>query len=246
MAIFAPNTGVRTPGSASGSQFASVRFEGLNQFAAKLRQVADGMLIDSAPFFKAAAEKAAGVIAESYKGKLTDATGNLRKSVKVISKAYPSGVVVGVTGPRQTGSRKASPEAGSGNHAWLLEYGSGRRFPGTQNRQTYVDVFKSINGKMKRSQNMSGREFRRAGPGYYFLMGSLYERQGMGGKPGYSRDFSDSYGTREQHPITLRPGESIDPMPAEHFMQHSINDSRAKVEQVLFAEIAKRWKTLTN
>jgi hypothetical protein len=68
---------------------------------------------------------------------------------------------------------------------------------------------------------MNDDQFKNAGRGYYFLMGSLRVRAGAGGKPGYSRDFAMN-GKGKQHPITLQPGESIAPMPAHHIMQDVI------------------------
>jgi hypothetical protein len=91
-----------------------------------------------------------------------------------------------------------------------------------------------INGKMRRTTSaMNDEEFARRGRGYYFLMGSLNEptRQAKRGK-GYSHDFATGK-DGETHPITLGPGESIDPMPAYHPMERTIVSSAAQVQGVL-------------
>jgi hypothetical protein len=83
-------------------------------------------------------------------------------------------------------------------------------------------------------------QFRRMGAGYYFLMGSLREptRQ-SGGKPGYSKDFMLGKDGRsgEQHPITLKPGETIAPMPATHLMEKTIQRTASEVQSLLIAGI---------
>ena len=163
------------------------------------------------------------------------ATGNLAKSTITQTKEYEGGqVAVAITGPRQTGPVGSEEGRESGNHAWLVEFGSGRRKPGTQNRRTYVNVHQMINGKMRRTTSaMNDEEFARRSRGYYFLMGSINEptRQARRGK-GYSHDFApdDEGGS---HPITLGPGESIAPMPAYHPMERTIVNSASQVQAVL-------------
>jgi hypothetical protein len=143
-----------------------------------------------------------------------------------------------IVGPRQTGRQASRAGKASANHAWLVEFGSGARKPGSQGRRVYINVHQAINRKMnlrstRRSFSTNDEAFSRMGAGYYFLMGSLNERAGAGGKPGYSRDFSDSRGTREQHPIVLRPGETIAPMPALKLMQNTIDSQQASVLALL-------------
>jgi hypothetical protein len=64
-------------------------------------------------------------------------------------------------------------------------------------------------------------------------MGSINEptRQAKRGK-GYSHDFATGP-DGDTHPITLGPGESIDPMPAYHPMERTIVNSASQVQAVL-------------
>lgn len=165
-----------------------------------------------------------------------EATGNLARAVTRVYREYESGGAM-VVGPRQTGRVASSAERASANHAWLVEFGSGSRRPGTKGRRTYVNVHQAINGKMTRHSSANDEQFARMGKGYYFLMGSMDERAGAGGRRGYSRDFSDSYGKRKQHPIALKPGETIEPMPALGLMEKTINAQQASVFSILRASL---------
>jgi hypothetical protein len=70
--------------------------------------------------------KASDPIFNDYKDRAQtfEATGNLAASVTRKYVDYPEGVVC-VVGPRQTGPVGDSPERRSGNHAWLVEFGTG-------------------------------------------------------------------------------------------------------------------------
>jgi hypothetical protein len=224
--------------------FVTIQTEGAREMARELARVAGALELPG--LLKKVTYQASAPIREDYKSlvarpfsaKSGGATGNLAKSVKTISKDYRDGQVgVSITGPQSTGNKGADERDGSGNHAWLVEFGSGRRRPGTQGRRTYVNVHQAINGKMKRTGTLNDEEFARKGSGYYFLMGSIDEptRQAGRGK-GYSHDFAlDDNG--KQHPITLRPGESIDPMPAYHPMEDTITANHKEVQDILFAAI---------
>ena len=185
-------------------------------------------------------KKGSRPVFKSYKAKakLHEATGNLAASVDTIYKDYEYGATA-VVGPRQTGRVGSSPRArGSANHAWLVEFGTTALKPGTKGRRTYVNVHQMINRRMSRSGSFNDAQFARMGKGYYFLMGSIDEpsRQGQG-KPGYSRDFSDSRGKRKQHPITLEPGETIEPMPAYGLMEKSITETATQSLSILRAAL---------
>lgn len=190
--------------------------------------------------------KASKPIFDGYtaRAKRHEATGNLAASVTRKYVDYPTGAVC-VVGPRQTGPVGSTPERRSGNHAWLVEFGSGRRKPGSKGRRAYVNVHQMINFRMTKAGSFNNDQFEQMKGGYYFLMGSINEpsRQ-SGGKPGYSKDFSDSYGRREQHPITLKPGESIEPMPALGIMEDTIastsSQTLAMLRSALEAEINAR------
>jgi hypothetical protein len=220
-------------GKQTAEGFVGIRIDGVRELMKQLQGFV-GVLESDAVLFNAV-EHGASIIGGDYKRRATIhmATGNLAKSVDSKKKRYDNqygGVVaVAIVGPKSTGSSKATESEGSGNAAWLIEFGSGPRRPGTQGRRTYVNVHQKINGRMgpmRKTARMNDEQFLNAGKGYYFLMGSLRERQNQpAGRPGYSRDFADGPGPR-QHPITLRPGETIAPMPALHWMRESIGNQR--------------------
>jgi len=222
------------------SGFIRIQTSGSRELAKELVRVA-GVL--AAPGLLRKCVKQASVpIKNTYKNLAESAfepgsaggTGNLAKSTITQDKEYEGGqVAVAVTGPRQTGPVGSEEGQESGNHAWLVEFGSGRRKPGTQNRRRYVNVHQLINGKMRRTSTMNDEEFARKSRGYYFLMGSINEptRQAKRGK-GYSHDFAPGQ-DGDTHPITLGPGESIAPMPAYHPMERTIIATESRVQALL-------------
>jgi hypothetical protein len=181
--------------------------------------------------------KAAKPIEQSYKTKALhhDCTGNLAASTKIKSKKYAAtGIGIAVVGPEQTGREGATGSRPSGNHAWLVEFGSGPRTPGSQNRKTYVNVHEMVNRKMRLTSRLEDSEdFAKRSAGYYFLMSSWYEptRQARAGR-GYPHDFMPIAGGRRRV-FTLHPGETYGAMPAFSLMQNSISDSSAKVSGIL-------------
>lgn len=216
--------------------FVGVQVRGIRELLQKLREFTSVLSSDEVMFN--AVNEGAKIIEADYKRRtqLHIATGNLARSVRVKEKRYDNkdgGVAaVAVVGPEFTGASGASAGKGSGNHAWLVEFGSGPRRPGTQGRRTYVNIHQKVNGHMgpmRKITRMDDEAFAKAGKGYYFLMGSLRERANQPvGRSGYSRDFADGPGPR-QHPITLKPGETIAPMPALGLMQESIANHRTNV-----------------
>jgi hypothetical protein len=212
-----------------------VQFTGINEFAARLQKAADALGRDQSAFFLRAVRNASLPIKVGYINKVRDVTGNLRKSVRTETKNYGNGVYVAITGPAQSGNRGSDPEEGSGNHAWLVEFGTGYRKPGTQGRRTYVNVHQQINGRMKRTQTMNDEQFARSGVGYYFIMGSRDEptRQARRGS-GYPHDFIH----------TLGPGEMLRPMPAKHPMENTIRESANVVQTLLNNAISRRMANL--
>jgi hypothetical protein len=246
MAINPSNPSPRDVGFGTGKSqtegFVRVDTAGVRELAKELERVAGAL---AAPgLLQKCVKQASRPILTGYKALASKpfaagsggATGNLAKSTITQTKEYEGGqVAVAITGPRQTGPVGSEEGRESGNHAWLVEFGSGRRRPGTQNRRTYVNVHQMINGKMRRTSSaMNDEEFARRSRGYYFLMGSLNEptRQRGAGK-GYSHDFASWPQGREQHPITLGPGESIEPMPAYHPMRDTIAANAGLVQSVL-------------
>jgi hypothetical protein len=246
MAINPSNPSPRDVGFGTGKSqtegFVRIDTAGVRELAKELERVAGAL---AAPgLLQKCVKQASRPILTGYKALASKpfaagsggATGNLAKSTITQTKEYEGGqVAVAITGPRQTGPVGSEEGRESGNHAWLVEFGSGRRRPGTQNRRTYVNVHQMINGKMRRTTSaMNDEEFARRSRGYYFLMGSLNEptRQRGAGK-GYSHDFASWPQGREQHPITLGPGESIEPMPAYHPMRDTIAANAGLVQSVL-------------
>jgi len=221
------------------NQFITIRTAGVRSLVKQLEELAEAA--SRQEILKRAVSAAAIPIKKAYreKAKAHEATGNLAASVTQKYVGYDDGAVM-VVGPRQTGAVGSRPSRTSGNHAWLVEFGTGRRAPGTQGRRTYVNVHQAINGKMTRSGSFNNEQFKNMGRGYYFLMGSIDEpsRQGQG-KAGYSRDFSDSYGKREQHPITLRPGQTIAPMPPQNLMEKTINETAQQSFGILRAALER-------
>lgn len=224
----------------STNAFVRVSMEGLEDVFERMKNL--GLSI-TAKQKADAVRKASRPILEGYKeqAKMHEATGNLAKSTKTITRDYRNGdVAVAVTGPEQTGSAGASSKRASGNHAWLVEWGSSRRKPGSQNRRAYINIHQSINGKMQRHSSGNDEQFNRMGRGYYFLMGSINEptRQ-SGGRAGYSRDFmlGTTGQSGKQHPITLGPNDTIAPMPALHLMEKTIARKSSQVKAILESEL---------
>lgn len=230
-------------GDGSGSSleaaksFIRVAMSGTGPLARRLEEAAGAA---SEKELRAAVRKGANVIAAAYKQKLpADVTGNLRKSVDRKDKAYASGVVVGVVGPRHVvaGSDWDVETKGAGNHAWLVEFGTQRRRPGTKNRRTYINVHRMINKRAVHSGGMNDEEFQNASRGYYFIMSSKEEptRKKRAGS-GYPHDFI----------MTLHPGETYGGMPASNAMQKAIESSGGNARAALESSIAASLKKFTN
>lgn len=214
------------------NQFVRVETAGARDLVKKFQELAGAA--SSPAILKKIVETAKEPIERGYRlrAKEHEATGNLAASVTHKTKNYENGAVA-IVGPRQTGPIASTPQRRSGNHAWLVEFGSPPRRPGTNGRLKPINVHQMINGRMRYSGSLDDRKFRTAGPGLYFLMGSKNYRAGSGGRPGYSRDAFDSYGTREQHPISLKPGETIAGMPPLHIMEDTIAANSGKVLSIL-------------
>jgi hypothetical protein len=226
--------------------FVSIQTSGAREMAQRLVQVAgaysEKALLD-------AVKQASRPIAQEYRNRVkrplvsnsAGGTGNLAKSVDTKTKSYQAGAVaVAITGPKSTGSLGADETKGSGNHSWLVEFGSGPRRPGTQGRRTYINTHKRINKRFVRSVTMNDAEFAaRRGQGYYFLMGSINERtrQGAAGK-GYSHDFMPD-GKGGTHPFTIGPGETYGAMPAFHVMERAIHATYRDVQTGLLLALQR-------
>jgi hypothetical protein len=181
--------------------------------------------------------EAAVPIRDEYKSRALkhDATGNLAKSTTIKTKTYPSGTSVAIAGPRHTGTAGASGGVASGNHSWLVEFGSdGPRRPQTRKKKTYVSVHKMINRKMTLHAPLEDSEkFAKRSRGFYFLMSSWNEptRQPRRGK-GYTHDFLPDLG-KGPRVYTLHPGETYGAMPGLHLMEKTIKSQGTKSKNLI-------------
>lgn len=215
--------------------FVSIQTAGARELAKELELLALRAQRDPGQLRAKAVKKASEILRKAYKAKINNVTDNLSKSVDTRVRQY-DGATVAITGPRVTGPVGADPDMGSGNHAWLVEFGTGPRRPGTQGRRTYVNVHQMINGRMKKAGAFNDKQFAAMGRGYYFLMGSKNERtrQAKMGS-GYPHDFGSRGG--RMFPVTLAPGETLKPMPAQNLMQKSINENSSAVLAALIANL---------
>lgn len=249
MAVQIPGTIPRQiEGGQTGSQraagFARVRLEGNKELVRELIRLSTQFGEDATVPLTAAAKKAAKPIMEEYRRNIVDVTGNLRRSVVIRQgkNKYPA-TGIAVAGPQHAvgGKEWDVEKKGAGNHAWLVEFGTGRRKPGSLKRRTYVNVHQRINGKMQQV-GQAGRSwqnndmFENLGRGYYFLMGSKNEdhperREGRGafvkGSDGKTR------------PYTLQSGDTYPAMPASHIMEDAITAMRYESFNALKAELTK-------
>lgn len=229
--------------------FVTVQTSGAREVAKRLEEMALRAMQDPNKLLQKAVIAASKPLSESYKARINTVTGNLQKSIKtqVGKKKYP-GVAIAVTGPLMTGTGSASEKDGSGNHAWLVEFGTGRRRPGTQGRRTYMNVHQQINGKFRAVANkgrpFNNKQFERMGKGYYFLMGSKNEptRQRRRGS-GYPHDFlpDGQGGTR---PFFIQAGETYGSMPAKHPMEKAIAGSSQAVLNLLITTMERYIREL--
>lgn len=228
------------------NQFVNVRTSGARDLVRRLNQLVQAA--SSEAILAQAVERASKPIREDYRNaaREREATGNLYKSVgkpKIKTYSGDNGpAAVAVVGPRQTGAVGSRPGVESGNHAWLLEFGTKPRKPGTRGRRTYVNVHQMINKSMKRSGSFNDQQFANMGRGAYFLMGSKNERVNSAGRPGYSRDFAGPGPRgdgRPQHPISLAPNETIAGMPRLSLMENAIQRNSQETLSIMRAYLER-------
>lgn len=227
-------------GKETAQGFVRIGMGGMDAVLKKFYEIADSVSYEDKAL---AVRRASRPILDGYKekAKAVEATGNLARSTKTLMRKYRSGeIAVAVTGPEQTGNAGANNKRASGNHAFLVEFGSKPRRPGSQNRRTYVNVHQMINGKMSRHSSTNDEAFGRMGAGYYFLMGSINEptRQARMGR-GYPHDFMRLSGDSEMRPMTLHPGETYGAMPGRHLMQKTIQQKGGQVRAILESELTQ-------
>jgi hypothetical protein len=130
--------------------FIRIGVEGIRPILETLENVAG--VLSAGESLERVLERAARPIRDTYRAAALrhDATGNLAKSTTIKTKTYRPGVSVAIAGPRHTGSQGATGSQASGNHSWLVEFGSnGRRKPSSRGtRKTYVNVHEVINRRM--------------------------------------------------------------------------------------------------
>ena len=227
--------------------FVRVQTAGAREVAEELRRLANSIGADADALLYDSCKKAAEVIRRRYRSKVGDVTGNLKKSVRIQKRVYPAdGTVLAVVGPWQSGRGASQEGAESGNHAWLVEFGTGPRRPGTRGRRTYLNVHQMINRRMRRAGSFNNDQFANMAKGNYYLMGAINEptRQARWGRGG-DHDFWTPPGGGKSRPVTLHPGETYGAMPARHAMEQTISESgpevlntlingiRAKIEGIL-------------
>lgn len=215
--------GGRTGAQAAGD-FIRIRLEGEQELIASLLRAATRAGVEATKPLNEACKAAMRKVMEQYKRGISDVTGNLRRSVQVrgIKGQRARGVGVAVGGPthRVAGKEWDVEEKGAGNHAWLVEFGTGRRRPGTQGRRTPISVHQRINGRFRRqgdsTQWVSNDEFDRLGRGNYFIMSSFREptRQKRRGS-GYPHDFI----------MALESGQTYGAMRPQSLMENAIRSA---------------------
>lgn len=219
--------------------FIQIRLEGVDDLINALFRAATQVGENATPRLNAACKKAMRDVMNNYKRIIPDVTGNLRKSVRVrgIKNQRAKGVGVAIGGPQHVvgGAGKDGKEwdvevKGAGNHAWLFEFGTGRRRPSTQNRRTYINVHQKINGRFKRIGDrdkkwFDNEQFEKMGRGFYFIMGSRDEptRKAREGS-GYPHDFG---------PFAIGPNETYGAMPPSNAMERAILASRSSSLAIL-------------
>ena len=225
--------------------FVTVQTAGAREVAEELRQIAARVGANADALLEAECKKAAKLIQRAYKSKVGNVTGNLSKSTRIQTKSYADGASIAVVGPWQSGRAASRENAESGNAAWMVEFGTGRRKPGTRGRRTYLNVHQMINGRMRRSGSFNNDQFANMSRGYYYLMGSINEqtRQARMGS-GYPHDFG--YTDGKMHPVTLHPGETYGPMPAKHAMEGAIRETAPEVLNVLINGIQSQINSLVS
>jgi hypothetical protein len=233
-------------GGRSGKQlaeaFVSVQTAGAREVAEELRRLANNIGADADRLLYDSCRDAAKIIQRRYKAKVGNITGNLAKSVRIEKRVYPQdNAVLAIVGPYQSGRGASQEGAESGNHAWIVEFGTDRRKPGTKGRRTYLNVHQMINGKMKRAGSFNNDQFANMSKGYYYLMGAINEptRQARWGRGG-DHDFWTPGGSGKSRPVTLHPGETYGAMPAKHAMEQAISESGSEALNSLINSIQSK------
>lgn len=232
-----------TPRDLGGGQTGSSRVAGFVRIQVNEKEAIEALFRaatragkDATPFLNAACQKAMQQVMGEYKKRINNVTDNLRKSVTVrrIKNQRARGVGVAIGGPQhaKSGNEWDVEVKGAGNHAWLYEFGTGRRKAGTQGRRTPINVHQKINGRFRRvgdsTQWVRNDQFDRLGRGNYFIMSSYDEptRQRKKGS-GYPHDFF----------MALEPGDTYGAMRPSHAMEQAIQAARSPAMSTLIDAI---------
>lgn len=233
-------------GAQLAGEFVTVQTSGARDLARQLLRAATKFSKDATKPLTDAAKVAIKPVMQRYiaKAQQNQVSGNLYRAVKIAAgKRKYEGVGIAVGGPVHVTNAEGWDVAkkGAGNHAWLVEFGTGPRRPSTQGRRTYLNVHQKINNSFRpvRSGNasMGGRfnneQFERMGRGFYFIMGTKNNpnrRQGAG----YPHDFI----------MALSPGQTYGAMPARHWMEQSIREGSGEALRSLLAALQKQIDNL--
>lgn len=242
MAIVTPSTTQRIvrdgqTGSSIAGGFLSFSVDGLEDLVANLLRAAVTVGADANKPLNAACREALKPVMKTYAESINEVTGNLKRSVTVrnFKKKTLPGVGGAIGGPRhfKEGDKWDVEKRGAGNHAWLHEFGTGPRRPGTQGRRTLVNVHQRINGRFRRvgdgTQWVRNDEFDRLGRGNFFIMSSYNSRENFRGR-GYPGEFL----------MALESGDTYGAMPPGRKMEEAIQGSRGAVMNTLMQAIQRQ------
>lgn len=222
-------------GAQRAGQFVTVQTIGARELARDLLRASTRFGKDATKPLTDAAKAAMKPVMDRYrqKARANAVSGNLARSVRVqAGKRKYEGVGIAVGGPVHVVNSDEwdVQKKGAGNHAFLVEFGTGRRRPATQGRRTYLNVHEKINNSFRKLPNngnaFDNEEFERMGRGFYFIMGTKnnpHRKQGAG----YPHDFL----------MALAPGQTYGAMPARHWMEESIREGSGAALQSLLAAL---------
>ena len=225
-------------GAQRAGQFVTVQTDGARDLARQLLRAATKFGKDATPGLTAAAKAAMKPVMDRYiaKAQQNQVSGNLYRSVRIQEgKRKYEGVGIAVGGPLHVVNADEWDVAkkGAGNHAFLVEFGTGRRRPATQGRRTYLNVHEKINNSFRRMPNagrpFDNEQFERMGRGFYFIMGTKNNPNRKQGA-GYPHDFL----------MALAPGQTYGAMPARGWMEESIREGSGPALQSLLAALQKQ------
>ena len=240
MAVPIPGTTPRIlDGGQTGAQraagFVTVQTSGARELARELLRASTRFGRDATKPLTDAAKAAMKPVMDRYRQKARSnaVSGNLARSVRVqAGKRKYEGVGIAVGGPVHVANAEEwdVEKKGAGNHAWLVEFGTGRRRPATQGRRTYLNVHEKINNSFRKLPNggnaFDNEQFERMGRGFYFIMGTKNNPHRKHGS-GYPHDFL----------MALAPGQTYGAMPARHWMEESIREGSGAALQSLLAAL---------